>query len=656
MAAFSAEVAIEGRVFTQAGPLPEAKVSVYQSYAALQAGAPPAATAISDQAGVYRLKLANGAYFFVARGKQDGREYYAYHGSNPVKVDKQELWLTLMATEVESVPSYVEGPSSIEGLVSYKGQPAAGAYVSLYSPESKTFKGLGIKTESADTGGRFSIPVPPGKYVVTARKITDGNSNRPPRKGDLYCYYSRNPLEVKQDRIARIELSCYPKVDRSAFVSAATVRPDEFKTIAERSANSGTGIRGRVTDTGGQPVPGLTVLAYPLTSPVFMMYNLYHGSEFSSETDADGRFLIHLDEEGDYGIVARNILGDGPHLGEVYGLYQGNTRHAVTYKKGTLVDNITITAGRVMAPASGPETVKMENPPATVVGTPGGAAVLLKDSVITSDTIWQGEIQISGVISVKRGVTLTIRPGTIVKFKRLDRDHNDIGDGEILIEGRLVAQGTADKKIVFTSAEEKPSVNDWSYVQFLASDPGNIIENCRFEYAFAGVMVHYAEVRISDTLFRNNNRGLHFNTADLNVEHCTFTDNRIGIRFMRFEGDVRITNNEINNNDIGVLFVRQHVNAVNFERLNKGKETPRFLGNNISANRNYNFTLGEGQDRDINVAGNWWGITNREKIAETIYDQSKDAGLSRIIFEPFLAAPVPGAGTGASNAALTGPR
>src|SRR6185369_11285998 len=147
----------------------------------------------------------------------------------------------------------------------------------------------------------------------------------------------------------------------------------------------------------------------------------------------------------------------------------------------------------------------------------------------------QGEIQISGVISVKRGVTLTIRPGTIVKFKRLDRDHNDIGDGEILIEGRLVAQGAADKKIVFTSAEEKPSVNDWSYVQFLASEPGNIIENCRFEYAFAGVMVHYAEVRISDTLFRNNNRGLHFNTADLNVEHCTFTDNRIGIRFMRLE-------------------------------------------------------------------------------------------------------------------------
>lgn len=644
MAAFSSEVAIEGRIFTQAGPLPDAKVSAYQSYADLRTGALPAATTTSDHEGVYRLRLPLGSYYFTSRGSRDGREYYAYHGSNPVKVDKQKLWLTLMATEVEPVPRYVEGPSSIEGLITYKGQPAAGAFVALYSPESKTFKGLGIKTESADPDGRFRISVEPGKYVVTARKIADGNSNRPPRKGDLFCYYSRNPLEVKADRIARIELSCYPKIDRPAFVSAPTIRTDEFKSIAERSAGSGTGIRGKVVDTGGKPVPGLTVLAYPLASPVFMMYNLYHGSEFSSETDAEGRFFIPLDDEGDYGIVARNILGDGPHLGEIYGLYQGNTRHAVTYKKGTLIDNINITAGRVMASAVAPETGGQKKTAPTVVGTPGSAAVSLTDSVIANDTIWQGEIQISGVISVKRGATLTIRPGTIIKFKRIDRDHNDIGDGEILVEGRLVAQGTRERKIVFTSAEEKPGVNDWSYLQFLASDPGNVIENCRFEYAFAGVMVHYAELRISDSLFRNNNRGLHYNTADLHVEHSTFADNRVGIRFMRFEGNVRITDNDITRNDIGVLFVRQHVNAIDFERLNRGTDTPRFQGNNIASNRNYNFSLGEGQDRDISVAGNWWGTTTRETIAETIYDQSKDASLSRIIYEPFLAGPVPGAG------------
>jgi hypothetical protein len=528
-------------------------------------------------------------------------------------------------------------------VVSYKGLPVAGAYVALYPPESKTFKGLGVKTESAGNDGRFRIEVQPGRYVVTGRKISDGTGNRPLRKGDLYCYYSRNAVEVKDGQIARIELSCYPKIDRVSFVATPPVKTDDFKTIVEQAADSGAGIRGRVTGTDGSPVSGLTVLAYRLASPVFMMYNLYHGSEYSAETDSAGRFFIPLDEDGDYGIVARDTLGDGPHRGEIYGLYQGNTRHAVSFKKGTLVDNIAITAGRVMSPTT-ERKLGRQGAAATVVGTPGGAPVPLGDSVITGDTVWQGEIHISGVISVKRGATLTIRPGTTVKFKRIDRDHNDIGDGEILVEGRLVAQGTAEKRIVFTSAEEKPGINDWSYLQFLASDPGNVIEYCRFEYAFAGVMIHYADVRISNCLFQNNNRGLHYNTANLSVEHSTFTNNRIGIRFMRFEGDVRISANDISRNDIGVLFVRQHVNAVDFDRLNRGREIPRFQGNNIAGNRAYNFSLGEGQDRDVIAAGNWWGTSQRKEINDSIYDHDKDDSLSRIIYEPFLNAPVRDAG------------
>lgn len=642
LTAFSADVTIEGRVFTESGPLPNARVSAHRSYADLQAGAPPAAIATTDQEGVYRLQLPAGPYYFTARGNRAGREYYAYHGSNPVRADEQKLWLGLMATVTDPAPLYTAGPAAVEGVVTYKGVPVSGAYVALYPPESKTFKGLGIKTESAGNDGRFKIAAQPGRYVVTARKINDGNSNRPPRKGDLYCYYSRNPVEVREEQTARIELSCYPKIDRTSFVATPPVKTDDFKTIAEQAADSHAGIRGRVTSNDGTPVSGLTVLAYRLASPVFMMYNLYHGSEFSAETDSAGRFFIPLDEDGDYGIVARDTLGDGPHRGEIYGLYQGNTRHAVSYKKGTLVDNIAITAGRVMGP--GGEPGRREAAPAMVVGTPGGAPVLLKDSVITGDTVWQGEIHISGVISVKRGATLTIRPGTIVKFKRIDRDHNDIGDGEILVEGRLLAKGTAEKTITFTSAEERPGINDWSYLQFLASDPGNVIEHCRFEYAFAGVMIHYADVRISDCLFYNNNRGLHYNTANLIVEHSTFTNNRIGIRFMRFEGDVRISDNDISRNDIGVLFVRQHVNAVDFDRLNRGREVPRFQGNNIAGNRTYNFSLGEGQDRDVIASGNWWGTSQRQKIGDTIYDHDKDESLSRIIYEPFLNAPVQGAG------------
>lgn len=644
LSAFGADVSIEGRVFTQTGPLPAATVTAHRSYADLKAGVPPVAAATTDRDGVYRLRLPDGAYYFTARGKRDGQEFFAYHGNNPISLPEGKLWVALMATGDGQPPLYGDGPDGVEGRVTYKGEPVTGAYVALYPQNSRTFKGLGIKTESVGTDGRFKLAVPPGEYVVTARRISSGKSNRPPQKGDLYCYYPRNPVEIKDGQTARIELSCYPKIDRNDFVGTPPLKADDIKTVADTAARSNAGIRGRVTDRTGRPLRGMMVLAYRLTSPVFMMYHVYHGSEYSAETDAEGMFFIPLDESGDYGVVARDILGDGPHRGEFYGLYQGNSRHAVSFTKGSLVSNIAITAGEVMAPATGADQGRKQAVPAEVVGTPGGASVVLTDSVITADTVWQGDIRIRGVIAVKRGATLTIRPGTRVQFHRIDRDRNEIGDGEILVEGRLIARGAGGNEIVFSSAEKTPKVNDWSYLQFLASDEGNVIEHCRFEHAFAGVMIHYADVRISDTLFRNNNRGLHYNTANLLVEHSTFTGNRIGIRFMRFEGDVRIRHNEISGNDTGVLFVRQHVNAVDFDRLNRGDKVPRFERNNIADNRAYNFSLGEGQDRDLNVSGNWWGGMTREAVGELMYDRSKDEGLSRIIYEPFLTEPVPAAG------------
>ena len=131
----------------------------------------------------------------------------------------------------------------------------------------------------------------------------------------MYCYYSQNPVEVKADLTARIEFSCYPKIDRNDFVATPTIKADNIKTVAELSATSKSGIRGKVTDANGRPMAGMNVLAYRLTSPVFMMYHVYHGSEYSTETDERGMFFIPVDADGDYGVVARDTLGDGPHRG-----------------------------------------------------------------------------------------------------------------------------------------------------------------------------------------------------------------------------------------------------------------------------------------------------------------------------------------------------
>jgi hypothetical protein len=388
----------------------------------------------------------------------------------------------------------------------------------------------------------------------------------------------------------------------------------------------------------------MTVQAYMLTVPVTQMYHFAHGTEFAAITDDAGEYFIPVDEDGDFGIIARNILGDGPHRGEVFGFYQGNSRYAVPFKKGAVISNINILADRVMQDNSG----DTEKDAVVVSGKPGKPA-LVKDSVINRNTIWQGEILVEGVISVKRGATLTVRPGTVVKFKKIDRDKNKVGDGEIMVEGRLIARGTPEKKILFTSAEKNPEKSDWSYVQFISSDGGNVIENCQFEYAYTGVMIHYANVKITNSLFKNNRRGIHFTSTDMPVDHCTFVDNQIGVYFVRYEGKVRFTNNEITRNDIGVQFVKQHINLVDFERINQGDEPPLFTGNNIYNNRKYNFSLGEDQERDLSVSGNWWGTADKKAIGDLIYDKSSDKTLGAISFEPFLQAPVANSGVPAPH-------
>ena len=69
--------------------------------------------------------------------------------------------------------------------------------------------------------------------------------------------------------------------------------------------------------------------------------------------------------------------------------------------------------------------------------------------VIKTDTVWEGGVSVRGVVFVPEGVTLTIMPGTTVRFVKTDTSYKD-GDGsEVLIpgsgirvEGKVIAEGS----------------------------------------------------------------------------------------------------------------------------------------------------------------------------------------------------------------------
>lgn len=110
--------------------------------------------------------------------------------------------------------------------------------------------------------------------------------------------------------------------------------------------------------------------------------------------------------------------------------------------------------------------------------------------------------------------TLTIQPGAILKFK----DHN-AWSGLYLNnsgDGKIIANGTADKPIIFTSdkddmyggdtngdgATSSPAQGDWNGL-YLSGKNGSNFSNCIFKYGGKSLSSPFAELYNTDVKFDN---------------------------------------------------------------------------------------------------------------------------------------------------------
>ena len=153
------------------------------------------------------------------------------------------------------------------------------------------------------------------------------------------------------------------------------------------------------------------------------------------------------------------------------------------------------------------------------------------EQTLWQDTVWEGDILIDGILTVAPEVTLEIRPGTVVRFTRIDSNADGIGESELFVQGTFLATGTADQPILFTSAENDPQPGDWGAVNMMASPEENILEHCRVEYGYRGFHAHFASARISHSLFRFNRRGAQFQESTVTISDSEFVDNYNGVQF-----------------------------------------------------------------------------------------------------------------------------
>lgn len=169
------------------------------------------------------------------------------------------------------------------------------------------------------------------------------------------------------------------------------------------------------------------------------------------------------------------------------------------------------------------------------------------------DTVWSGDILIDGILTIPAEVSLEIRPGTRVRFTRFDSNGDGIGEHEIFIQGGVKAEGTAEKPILFTSAEAHPTPGDWGAVNMMAAEKENRFTHCRIEYAYRGFHSHFSDAVVSHCEFVRNVRGMQFQEATVTIADCQVLDNFNGIQFR--DSRVLLKNFTIRDNHWGLRCV-----------------------------------------------------------------------------------------------------
>jgi hypothetical protein len=255
----------------------------------------------------------------------------------------------------------------------------------------------------------------------------------------------------------------------------------------------------------------------------------------------------------------------------------------------------------------------------------------LADTVIADAQTWQGEVRIRGVVTVKKDGQLTIRPGTRIVFEPLDRDGDGIGDGELLIEGGLLARGTREAPIVFTSGAAQPKAADWKYLYLDFAREG-VLAHIISEYAYSGVQIHFCKATVTDSEFRHNVDGLRFSTVNLVAAGNRLHHNTHGVRYEERRSQVHLHHNDIRDNDIGLFVVTRSDNAARIE------------SNNIAGNRQYNVKMGLEQSGDVTLPRNWWGSADPVMIESTFFDARHDPALGLVRAPEPLSEPVDPAG------------
>lgn len=126
-----------------------------------------------------------------------------------------------------------------------------------------------------------------------------------------------------------------------------------------------------------------------------------------------------------------------------------------------------------------------------------------KSGVLKKDETWSGEIYVVGDLVVPKGITLTIKPGTVIKVRH-SRDYRKPEKVMITAEGGTIkAVGNPKERIWFTSDAKKPMHYDWHGV-WLQDSSDSKFDYVIVEFGEIGIIMFNSDISVTNSIVRWN--------------------------------------------------------------------------------------------------------------------------------------------------------
>lgn len=200
--------------------------------------------------------------------------------------------------------------------------------------------------------------------------------------------------------------------------------------------------------------------------------------------------------------------------------------------------------------------------------------------ILIKNTNWKGEIVIEKDLLIPENVEVVIEPGTKIYFELADSSRTEpiflLPENEIFVKGHLIAKGTKNKPIVFSSFSKNPSQKDWGGI--VLNGGSLTLKNVHFKNASSGIIAIDGSVEISDSIFSENYNSLIIlkgakgyikNTEVLNGKTGIVIDNE----------NITINNIKIKNNEEGMV-IKKISNDTNYIEITKN-ETGLIIPSNL---------------------------------------------------------------------------